>query len=671
MQLGRFGLATIRIDWASAWPRAALLGSVAGLLRIWGLNKNGFGNLYQAAAARSMATSWKNFFFASADPAGFLSLDKPPFAFWIQAAFVRLIGFSSLSIHLPQALEGVATVVLTYLIVRSRCGEKAGVLAGLAQAIMPVCVAVDRSTYAESCLVLLLLLAAWSLLLAVERGRLVFLLGSAALVGMAFNTKMLVAYGVVPAFVLTYLAGSRLRRRDRVFRFAAAALVMVTVSAWWGVIVDLTPPEHRPYVASSRNNSVFGLVFGHNGLQRILGIHRSGPVSSVARYIPTDQSDGMIGFGGRPGPLRMANSELAGQITWLLPVALIGSLVAFAQPRPRIPLDPARLTILLCAVWLSSYAAVFSLSRGIMHPYYLAVVGPPVAILFGIGAATLSDHGPRSRVGSAVFLAALILTAAWQAFVLGRHPDWRAALLPPIVVGVFLCALGMARSSRSSRPRVLDHGFGRIATALGLGSVLLAPACWSLMPVVAPGNTMIPVADPSLLWTRGGLSSHPIDLGEVAPLVAYLRAHRRGERYLVATSDIIIASAIVVSTGEPAVATRGFLGTDEALTLDRSARMIASRQLRFALMLVDRRSEREPPGVRASKIRASGGRIVDPAIWRTDLVRAAAGVSIDPRFRVGIQSRSPGSPIEWDDVGTLGMLMRRMELIDCRPGGDE
>ena len=58
---------------------------------------------------------------------------------------------------LPQALEGVAAVGLTYhLALQRRFGIDAGVLAGLALAIMPVSVAVDRSNYADSCLVLIL-----------------------------------------------------------------------------------------------------------------------------------------------------------------------------------------------------------------------------------------------------------------------------------------------------------------------------------------------------------------------------------------------------------------------------------------------------------------------------------------------------------------------------------
>ena len=91
---------------------------LAAGLRLWNLADHGFGNIYYAAAVRSMASSWHNFLYASFDPAGFLMLDKPPFAFWVQAMCVKLFGFNGLSLHLPQVIEGVAAVLLIYVLTR-------------------------------------------------------------------------------------------------------------------------------------------------------------------------------------------------------------------------------------------------------------------------------------------------------------------------------------------------------------------------------------------------------------------------------------------------------------------------------------------------------------------------------------------------------------------------
>src|SRR5439155_15273500 len=122
----------------------AILG-LAAALRLWRLDQNGFGNEYYAAAVRSMASSAHNFLYAAFDPAGFLSVDKPPVALWIQVASVKLFGFRPASILLPQVLEGIGSVWLLYCLMRRRFGPLAGLLAALFLAITPVSVAIDRS----------------------------------------------------------------------------------------------------------------------------------------------------------------------------------------------------------------------------------------------------------------------------------------------------------------------------------------------------------------------------------------------------------------------------------------------------------------------------------------------------------------------------------------------
>jgi len=61
---------------------------LSGFLNLYRLDQEGFGNTYYAAGVKSMLMSWHNFFFVSFDPAGFVSIDKPP-----------LVSGSSLSAH--------------------------------------------------------------------------------------------------------------------------------------------------------------------------------------------------------------------------------------------------------------------------------------------------------------------------------------------------------------------------------------------------------------------------------------------------------------------------------------------------------------------------------------------------------------------------------------------
>src|SRR5437773_5205910 len=97
------------------------------------------------AGVRSMTASWHNFFFNAFDPSGFVSLDKPPLAFWIQTGSAELLGLSPFSVLLPQALEGAVSVLVLYSLVRRAFGTAAGLLAALLLALTPISVAVDRS----------------------------------------------------------------------------------------------------------------------------------------------------------------------------------------------------------------------------------------------------------------------------------------------------------------------------------------------------------------------------------------------------------------------------------------------------------------------------------------------------------------------------------------------
>ena len=140
---------------------AVCIGTVlvlAAFLRLWRLEANGFGTEYYAAGVRSALQGGALLFYNSFDPAGFLSLDKPPVAFWIQAAFAKVLGFSGWTIHLPQALAGVASVALLYRLVRRPFGIAAATIAALLLALTPIAVAIDRSNNTDSWLVFFLLL---------------------------------------------------------------------------------------------------------------------------------------------------------------------------------------------------------------------------------------------------------------------------------------------------------------------------------------------------------------------------------------------------------------------------------------------------------------------------------------------------------------------------------
>src|SRR5258708_36094110 len=255
------------------WHRLALGGVmlVSIFMNFYQLGQNGFGNLYYAAAIRSMLDNLHNFFFVAFDPGGFVSIDKPPLGFWLQAASAKIFGFTPFSILLPQALAGVLSVLLLYHLVRRHFGVTAGLLAALALAISPISVLTNRNNTIDSTLVLVMLLGAWAVLRAAERGKLRWLLLCAVFVGLGFNIKMLEAYLVVPAYGLLYLLAAPRRIWVRIGHLALAGLLLLTISLSCAVAGDLTPAANRPYVGSSQNNSEISLALGYHGIQRLLG----------------------------------------------------------------------------------------------------------------------------------------------------------------------------------------------------------------------------------------------------------------------------------------------------------------------------------------------------------------------------------------------------------------
>src|SRR5438067_2661818 len=254
------------------WHRLALaaITLISVFMNFFQLGQNGFGSYYPAAV-RSMMDNWHNFFFASYDPGGFVSIDKPPVGFWLQVLSAKLFGFTAFSILLPQALAGVLSVLLLYHLVRRHFGRVAGLLAALALAVSPISIVTNRNITIDSTLTLTLLLGAWTVLRAAETGRLRWLLLSAVAVGIGFNIKMLEAYLVVPAFGLLYLLAAPKSIWKRVGYLALAGLVLLVVSLSWVAAVDLTPASQRPYVDSTQENSEISLALGYNGIERLLG----------------------------------------------------------------------------------------------------------------------------------------------------------------------------------------------------------------------------------------------------------------------------------------------------------------------------------------------------------------------------------------------------------------
>ena len=240
------------------WSRPALfaVAITAAVAYFANLSANGLGNSFYAAAVKSGTVSWKAFFFGSLDPGSFITVDKPPLTFWVQAIVARIFGFSSWSLLVPEALAGVGAVLVLYYVVRRWAGDVAAILAAAGLALTPIAAVMFRFNDPDGIMTFIVVLAAWALWRALERGTSGWLIACGVLLGVAFLAKMLEAWLAVPAFALTYLLFGPPGLGRRVLQLTLGGVAMVISAGWWVAIVQLWPASSRPYIGSSSATAV-------------------------------------------------------------------------------------------------------------------------------------------------------------------------------------------------------------------------------------------------------------------------------------------------------------------------------------------------------------------------------------------------------------------------------
>ena len=560
------------------WWSWAGLGGIAALalmLFTWELSRNGMANAYYAAAVKSGSVSWKAFFFGSLDPGSFITVDKLPASLWVQALSARLFGFSSWSILLPQAIAGVASILILYRLVRRWQGDVAGLLAALALTLTPVAVVMFRFNNPDALLTFLLLAAAWALSSALEKGSLWRLVGCGVLVGFAFLTKMLEALVILPAFAMVYLVCGPPKLGRRLLHVLAAGAALVVSSGWWVVIVQLWPSASRPYIGGTLDNSVLGLVFSRT----------AGYVGSSTGSPDVGGPAGLPNFGGGPGWLRVFNTQLGGQISWLVPLALVGLVAGLWMTRRAPRTDRSRAGYLLWGAWTLLYLAVFSLAKGVLHPYYTVVLAPSVAALVGAGSVAMWRLGREHRHLSWLLPAAVLGTALLSAFLLQRTRGYVPGLAPTLIVVGLLAAiaLGLVISRLvTAKPLVLG------AAALAIACVLAGPAAYSVSRISSSVTGLFAAAGPApAVESPGGIPGQGPAGDQPAvdrALVDYLLANRKGAKSLVAVEGAQPAEPIIIDTGQPVMALRGFSGSDPWPTVSQFQALVTAGKVRYVLI---------------------------------------------------------------------------------------
>ncbi|MFY0409036.1 glycosyltransferase family 39 protein [Solicola sp. PLA-1-18] len=572
--------AAARAPRRSRGERVAFWSLLAGtaLLYLWDLTVNGYSNEFYAAAVQAGSESWKAWFFGSLDASNAITVDKTPAALWLMGLSARVLGFSSFSMLLPQALLGVVSVAALYGSVRRWFGPAAGFVAGVVLALTPVAALMFRFNNPDALLVLLSVVAAYAVSRAIESPKraLRWMVLAGALVGFAFLSKMMQAFLVLPGFVAAYAVAARVSLGRRVLHLLAAFATMLVAAGWWILAVELWPAGSRPYIGGSQTNSILELTLGYNGLGRLNG-DETGSVGG---------GGGAGGQWGTPGLTRLLGSEMGSQIAWLLPAALValGVLVVVAGRAPRT--DRTRAFALVWGGWLLVTGLTFSFMQGIIHSYYTVALAPAIGAL--VGAASVVLWRRRHELPARATMAGTTVLTAGTAFGLlsdtGTHGWVRWAVLVAGFAAAVLLLVGPD----------LAHGWARrtAVAAAGLVAVaaLLGPAT-SAAATVAKANTgAIPSAS---AWsgsstTRGGpgggggmggfLGGNGTS-GVTDEMVALLQ---EGDYTWAAAAVTANAAApLQLASGEPVMAVGGFNGTDPSPTLAEFKALVADGQVHY------------------------------------------------------------------------------------------
>jgi 4-amino-4-deoxy-L-arabinose transferase-like glycosyltransferase len=563
----------------AVWAILLPIAGIAGLLYAWGIANDPLEPYYEAAV-RSMSLNWHNFFYGAFDPAGTMTLDKLPGAFWIQALSVRIFGDHVWAIVLPQVIAGVLTVIFLMRAVERLMGTATGLIAAFVFAVAsPATVALNRGNISDTEMVLFLVLAADATSKAIVTGRQRSLIVAGVWVGLAFQTKMVEAWLVLPAIGLAYLVA----RHDDWFRslrqLAVGILVAVLVSLAWMTVVTAIPESSRPYVDGSQNDSLYQQVFVYNGFGRV---NQQTPVQSLVSQGFLANEEHLI-TGPPPSWNRLLNGDLGLDTALLLPVALVIGIGGLFTRR--------RSFYVLWVGWLVTLLVVFSFGSS-LNAYYTAALSPPIAAILGAGVVSGWSIWKRqkNRESGAVdrkfvvlpigALALLIGAMGYQLWLLTSPgttaPNWMVPLA--IAIGALAVIAFVAWIFRPARVLLIA------AIAAGLASLLIVPTTGSvLLASQGKGIGDTPFESASKAAFYKSILHQPQKIViEAAKGFEHLQ---HGAPYLMAAQTSAVAAVFIDASGEEVLPIGGFSGKTPVPTLNQLKSDIRSGKFHLVLMV--------------------------------------------------------------------------------------
>lgn len=593
-------------SWFEKWTLPVLL-ALTGVLYLFGALHNGMANSYYAAAVQAASQDWTAWLFGSLDAANYVSVDKSPLATMVMGLSARLFGFSSFSMLLPSVLAGVGSVWLVYAAVKRQFGFMSAAIAGAVLAFTPVAALMFGFNNPDAILTLMLTASGYAFLRSLEGKRPLLWLGLAGLfTGLAFNTKMLQGLMVLPAMVLVYVVFAKPPIVKRLLHLMFAGVIATMSTLWWSVLVWLTPAGSRPWVGSTNDNNIWSLIFGYNGFGRLLGgrgggggpggtppsggmgggttLQAAGNTTQTATDGASMMPGGMgggpggghgpggTGFGGQTGIFRILNNDFGPNIAWLLALALAGGglLLWILRKTPRT--NRGRAAVIFWMLWLLIHVMIFSMTSGVIHPYYVVVMAPAVAALVGISLPFLWGAYVRRKPYAWLLPVLVGVTAVTTVIILGYAGTMMWLMWTVGVLGI-AGMIGLLVNLYAPR-RWLQN----LAIVTALAACTLAPTVYTLATVNVMHTGSIPTAGPSSTAMQG--SNNETSQAD-SQLVQYLLRHQHGATWLVAVASANESAAIQLTSGQPVMAVGGFNGSDTPLTLEQFKQLVKDGKVNY------------------------------------------------------------------------------------------
>ncbi|CUN67369.1 glycosyltransferase family 39 protein [Sarcina ventriculi] len=600
------------------------------ILNMANLKIQGYGNEYYAAGIKSMLTSFKNFFFLSFDPSGFVSLNKPPIGLWIQGIFGKIFGVSGFALILPEALAGTLCVFILYILIKRYFGFITGIMAALILAITPIYVAVSRTNDFQTILILFMLLSIMPAIKAAKTGNIKYLIVSVIIVGIAFNINRLESFIIIPAIYLTYIFSESEGEKRVIERYVCgitfitqerekvslkakikclilATIVLLVVSLSWSFLVDLVPINARPYVGDSTTNSEIELVLNqHNQVSNKINsnINLNYDGDNTLSYNTLNENEFIKNYNEwntihkdnktQFGIFRLfQDNNLSDQIAWFLPLAIISLIVSIINRRKIIALKSTKnIIIMFFSIWFVTEFLYFSFVYS--NIYDLATLAVPTAALCGIGIKKMIQSYRRNK--SMWLSLSLGLTIIVQYIIVIYYRENLSYLL----IHLFYLDLGISIIAVFTLFKIRNKEFTN--NNLKNGLIVISIIGCLIIPLIGSSASLVYKTDG--IFKGAGLQlfesktqqnvnnymkNYGVEFGgseDLSKFINFLNENKgENQEYLLVTpSASVYAQNIILDTGDKVMALGGRTGNDDILTLFAFKQLVREGKVKYVLV---------------------------------------------------------------------------------------